>query len=239
MTTQPPTILRLDPRALKVLAHPLRSRLLTALRLHGPATATALADDARHEHGRHQLSPAQARLGRSRGGDRWRSRPRAPMAGRDRDARLDRARRRRRSGRQGRDRLAPALLPARVRRSLRALAGRAGGVAARLAGRGRGELTSPSGCRPPGWPRSTPRSRRCTSAIERPRRRPPTRPIRARSPRPGLCPRLPARRGRTMTALDARERAPPLPDPHRAALAADRPAHPDHRRCWPSRAACR
>jgi DNA-binding transcriptional ArsR family regulator len=42
MTTQP-SILRLDPRALKVLAHPLRSRLLTALRTNGPATATALA----------------------------------------------------------------------------------------------------------------------------------------------------------------------------------------------------
>lgn len=44
MDTQPPTILRLDPRGLKVLAHPLRSRLLTALREYGPATATALAD---------------------------------------------------------------------------------------------------------------------------------------------------------------------------------------------------
>jgi len=43
MDTQPPTILRLDPLGLKVLAHPLRSRLLTALREHGPATATALA----------------------------------------------------------------------------------------------------------------------------------------------------------------------------------------------------
>jgi DNA-binding transcriptional ArsR family regulator len=43
MTTQPTTVLRLDPRALKVLAHPLRSRLLTALRMNGPATATALA----------------------------------------------------------------------------------------------------------------------------------------------------------------------------------------------------
>ena len=32
-----------------------------------------------------------------------------------------------------------------------------------------------------------------------------------------------------MSALDARERAPPLPDPHRAALAADRAAHPGHR----------
>lgn len=44
MDTPPPTILRLDPRGLKVLAHPLRSRLLTALREHGPATATALAE---------------------------------------------------------------------------------------------------------------------------------------------------------------------------------------------------
>jgi len=43
MTTQPTTVLRLDPRGLKVLAHPLRSRLLTALRMNGPATATALA----------------------------------------------------------------------------------------------------------------------------------------------------------------------------------------------------
>ena len=39
----PITTLRLDPTALRVLAHPLRSRLLTALRSGGPATATALA----------------------------------------------------------------------------------------------------------------------------------------------------------------------------------------------------
>ena len=32
------------PQAVKVLAHPLRSRLLTALRRNGPATATELAD---------------------------------------------------------------------------------------------------------------------------------------------------------------------------------------------------
>ena len=37
------TSIRLDPKALRVLAHPLRSRLLTALRIHGPGTATALA----------------------------------------------------------------------------------------------------------------------------------------------------------------------------------------------------
>ena len=34
---------RLTPEAVKVLAHPLRSRLLTTLRLGGPATATTLA----------------------------------------------------------------------------------------------------------------------------------------------------------------------------------------------------
>jgi predicted ArsR family transcriptional regulator len=38
-----PSILRLDATAIKVLAHPLRSRLLGALRAAGPATATALA----------------------------------------------------------------------------------------------------------------------------------------------------------------------------------------------------
>jgi len=37
------TGLRLDAAALKVLAHPLRSRLLSALRVDGPATATDLA----------------------------------------------------------------------------------------------------------------------------------------------------------------------------------------------------
>ncbi|MGZ8738766.1 MAG: helix-turn-helix domain-containing protein [Nocardioides sp.] len=37
-------LLRLDATSLRVLAHPLRSRLLTQLRRHGPATATELAD---------------------------------------------------------------------------------------------------------------------------------------------------------------------------------------------------
>jgi DNA-binding transcriptional ArsR family regulator len=42
--TEPRThSLRLDSRALQVLAHPLRSRLLSSLRTDGPATATALA----------------------------------------------------------------------------------------------------------------------------------------------------------------------------------------------------
>jgi DNA-binding transcriptional ArsR family regulator len=43
MDTAKPSILRLDHEAIKVLAHPLRSRLLSELRMHGPATATALA----------------------------------------------------------------------------------------------------------------------------------------------------------------------------------------------------
>jgi DNA-binding transcriptional ArsR family regulator len=36
--------IQLDSRALRVLAHPLRARLLSELRLHGPANATALAE---------------------------------------------------------------------------------------------------------------------------------------------------------------------------------------------------
>ena len=43
MTQPSTTTLRLDSHALRVLAHPLRSRLLTALRMDGAATATALA----------------------------------------------------------------------------------------------------------------------------------------------------------------------------------------------------
>ena len=41
--SQPYTGLRLDAVALRVLAHPLRSRLLSRLRVDGPATATELA----------------------------------------------------------------------------------------------------------------------------------------------------------------------------------------------------
>jgi DNA-binding transcriptional ArsR family regulator len=41
--SEPFTTIHLDATALRVLAHPLRSRLLTALRTGGPATATALA----------------------------------------------------------------------------------------------------------------------------------------------------------------------------------------------------
>jgi DNA-binding transcriptional ArsR family regulator len=51
MTDQPFTTIRLDGRALRVLAHPLRSRLLSALRMDGPATATALARSLRTNTG--------------------------------------------------------------------------------------------------------------------------------------------------------------------------------------------
>ena len=43
MTSSKPSILQLDTKAITVLAHPLRSRLVTLLRTHGPATATELA----------------------------------------------------------------------------------------------------------------------------------------------------------------------------------------------------
>jgi DNA-binding transcriptional ArsR family regulator len=43
MTEQPPKLRRLDARALRGLAHPLRMQLLNALRQRGPATASQLA----------------------------------------------------------------------------------------------------------------------------------------------------------------------------------------------------
>lgn len=44
MTDESPTGIELNDRAIRVLAHPLRSRLLTRLRVAGPATATELAN---------------------------------------------------------------------------------------------------------------------------------------------------------------------------------------------------
>ncbi|MGB2570643.1 helix-turn-helix domain-containing protein [Micromonospora citrea] len=41
---RPPREVRIDHRQVRVLAHPLRMRLLGALRVNGPATATRLAD---------------------------------------------------------------------------------------------------------------------------------------------------------------------------------------------------
>jgi len=45
MTDESPTGIELDDRAIRVLAHPLRSRLLSRLRIAGPATATELANE--------------------------------------------------------------------------------------------------------------------------------------------------------------------------------------------------
>ncbi|MBM0238018.1 helix-turn-helix transcriptional regulator [Micromonospora sp. ATA32] len=43
-TRPAPRAVRIDHRQVRVLAHPLRMRLVGALRVHGPATATALAE---------------------------------------------------------------------------------------------------------------------------------------------------------------------------------------------------
>lgn len=43
-TGQAPRVVRLDHRQVRVLAQPLRMRLVGALRVKGPATATALAE---------------------------------------------------------------------------------------------------------------------------------------------------------------------------------------------------
>jgi DNA-binding transcriptional ArsR family regulator len=71
--------IRLDSRQLRVLAHPLRSRLLTALRMDGPATATKLAEAMNSNTGAtsyHLRQLAAAGLvvedaGQGRGRERW------------------------------------------------------------------------------------------------------------------------------------------------------------------------
>jgi DNA-binding transcriptional ArsR family regulator len=83
MTTPPLTVKVLDGDALKALAHPLRMRLLAALRYHGPATATMLGErlgessgsTSYHlrvlaEHGFIEEVPGHAG-GRGRGRERW------------------------------------------------------------------------------------------------------------------------------------------------------------------------
>jgi DNA-binding transcriptional ArsR family regulator len=73
-----PSILRLDATAVKVLAHPLRSRLLSALRAGGPATATFLANRLETNTGAtsyHLRKLASVGLveetGEGRGRERW------------------------------------------------------------------------------------------------------------------------------------------------------------------------
>jgi DNA-binding transcriptional ArsR family regulator len=69
---------RLEPEAIKVLAHPLRSRLLAELRLNGPATATTLAAALRTNSGAtsyHLRKLASVGLveetGEGKGRERW------------------------------------------------------------------------------------------------------------------------------------------------------------------------
>ena len=75
---QAPSILHLDSSAVKVLAHPLRSRLLSALRAGGPATATFLANRLESNTGAtsyHLRKLASVGLveetGEGRGRERW------------------------------------------------------------------------------------------------------------------------------------------------------------------------
>ena len=80
MTETPPpaTSIRLSAEAIKVLAHPLRARLLSKLRKNGPATATALAAELETNTGAtsyHLRKLASVGLveetGEGRGRERW------------------------------------------------------------------------------------------------------------------------------------------------------------------------
>src|SRR6478609_3575831 len=78
MTDDARSIITLDSHAPQVLAHPLRSRLLTALRVNGPATATALAETLDTNTGAtsyHLRKLASVGLveetGQGRGRERW------------------------------------------------------------------------------------------------------------------------------------------------------------------------
>ena len=110
--THPRTFDLTDPAALRALAHPLRGKLLAALRIDGPATASMLARRYGESSGATSYHLRQlARYGfieddASRG---WR--PRALVAGLTRaNGLVDRSLQR---GRAGRGRGAPAVRPAR------------------------------------------------------------------------------------------------------------------------------
>ena len=203
MDTPAPTILRLDPRGLKVLAHPLRSRLLTALREHGPATATALAERLGTNTGAtsyHLRKLASVGLVEEtddgRGRERW-WRAATEMHGwTERDVAGDP------DAEAATDWLRRHYLATFVER-YGAWLDDAGVVAAGLAGRGRRSSDYALRLSPPTWPPSRPRSRPCSSATATDAaRRPPTRTGRRRSSR-STC--TPSRsRGPPMTALDAR-----------------------------------
>ena len=133
------TGLRLDAAALKVLAHPLRSRLLSALRVDGPATATDLATRLETNSGAtsyhlRKLESVGLVVRHRRG------RGQAPaVAGRHRLPHLGGQRLRRRRGLRDRARLAGPRLRPPLRRAVRALARRAGHLAPRVARRRRHE----------------------------------------------------------------------------------------------------
>ena len=158
-----PTILRLDPRGLKVLAHPLRSRLLTALREHGPATATALADRLGTNTGAtsyHLRKLASVGLVEETDDGRGRERPwraATEMHGwTERDVAGDP------DAEAASDWLRRHYLATFVERY-------EAGWTPRRRGRSRGRTspapaTTRSASRPPRWPPSMPMSRRCSSA---------------------------------------------------------------------------
>ena len=117
-----PSILHLDAHAVKVLAHPLRSRLLSALRSGGPATATSLAQRLDTNTGAtsyHLRKLASVGLVEETGEGRGRERPwRAATemhAFTQRDVAYD-------PDGRGRRRLAATLLPALLRRSVPGMA---------------------------------------------------------------------------------------------------------------------
>ena len=225
MTQPTATTLRLDARALKVLAHPLRSRLLTALRTDGPATATALAARA---SGPTPARPATTcansprsglveETGEGHGRERW-WRAATEMHGwTERDVAGD-------PDGRGRQRLAPPPLPPNVHRALRGVARHA-----RPTGRSNGRTspappTTRSASPLPGWPHSRPSSRRW---CERYRARAPDDPD-AEAVQVHLHV-FPLPTDDRMSALEARSARRRLPRPDRSALAADRAADPGHR----------
>ena len=191
--------------------------------------------DARHEHRRDELPPPQARLGRPRRGDRWtataasdRWRAATEMHGwteRDVDGDPD--------AKAATDWLRRYYLRGFVERYERWLdeqaawpldwqdAAGASDFALRLSPAGLAAFNADIEA-------LYERYRGAPAADDRPT------PIRARdTTRPGLRPRLPARARPDDDRPRRARRAPPLPGPHRAALAADRPAHPDQRPARP------
>ena len=189
---------------LQTLAHPLRSRLLGALRFHGPATVHRAGGPARHQQRRHQLPPAAAGGGGAGGGrSRALQRSRPLVARRPRRHLLAVDRLRRRSRRACGRRLAGAPPGPRRGRLAQRLAGGPQRVVGRVARRRRPVRLPP---RPDGrgavarsWTSSA-RSRSATAT-------PPT-GTRRRARRRSCC-----RRSRARSAWCERRRPPVDPPP--------------------------